>query len=353
MSLATIEHIDQEQESRERRLQERFAQLYEKGVLFSVSCHGPTFKISNSSTEFGKKETDIPDGMYLGNKLWMPKRVVNRRDTIFGRARNVLRKMAFPFPVAAVHFVPKTKLLEAEESVKECVEELRGWQDDMRSNYEEYKVEMLDKAERYKDSLPGYREALSRTFDMYPIARVLDNTITMSRFQISMPKELESVETMAVLLQEKAIAEKVEGAHQDLERYRREAEATVRKQTEEQMQQLSGFVRTTEQVLCESFKKDFESLRSRILSGEKITRRSTNHVKALIENFRSMDFLNVTEVHNMLNEVEMAVDGFDPKNTSPAQMDGIQKALQDALRVAGDMVESSERAVPFRRLLDE
>lgn len=268
----------------------KYSEIFQKGRICDVTCSGGGFKIQNKASDFGKKASEIPDGVYLGNKLWMPKKVVNNLISIQARARQVVDKYTLSFPIARMRFVKASLVPDVQKGVDDQQKALELWKKDMESNYETYKLEVLE-------TMSEYRDSILRAFK--PIDMILrECRIQLSFFEISLPRQI--TPTDFATLSERA--DSVNFA-------RKQAEDALQNQVKVQADALDSFFATAREELSAVFLEEFESTLDRIKNNKPVTATGMSKLLKVIQEFKSMDILDNKELVSKLSEVEGVLSG--------------------------------------------
>jgi hypothetical protein len=81
--------------------------IYTDGVLTDVNVRYWTAAILLNAEDMGLKKADIVEAFKLGKKLLIPAEVIHEFRAIEGRARRVVEKNSFQFPIGNARFVPR------------------------------------------------------------------------------------------------------------------------------------------------------------------------------------------------------------------------------------------------------
>lgn len=308
-----------------------YAKVYEKGVLFSVCCTGSTFRVRNTGSDFGKNDSDIPDGFYLGNKLWLPRRVLNERDLLHNKARRAVSRQAHNFPITGIHFIPHDLVLGVEEELEGYVEDLKAWRENTLAHLEEYKQEMLAEAERCSESFPEYKVALEKTYkDLKPL-EAFETSISWTKFQITMPKDFGEIDTLTAMLRSKELS----AAEADAGRIRESARERIQREMQSQVDQLDKFVKDTEASLRGAFVEHFTKFHDKLAGeGKDLSKANLTKIRSLIGEFRSLDFIGLDDVNSALSQIETVIGDVDKVNAGSSRDRDLRQAFQSALDVA-------------------
>lgn len=308
-----------------------YARVYEKGVLFSVTCTGSTFKARNTGRDFGKSDSDIPDGFYLGNKLWLPRETVNARDRIHNQARNCVSKRAHKFPITGIHFIPHKLVVEVEEELQTCKAALQEWVSETLADLPNLQEKMLEEARSKIDTFPEYLSSLEKTYSTLDVASAFETDISWTKFQITLPQYLKEVSSLEAMLRHKEL----DTAEKDAATIRESALARVQRDMQNQVALLDKFVADTEASLRTAYVEHFKEFSSRLRQeGKDLSKANVRKIRELIKDFRELDFIGLDDVEKAMQQVEDALGQSGQISAGSSGAANLLEAFNSALNAA-------------------
>jgi len=270
-----------------------------------------------------KKDLDLdvtrhlPELFKLGRKFLINASVRNGFKVLEGRARQYLNRNSFNFLAADAHFVPLAKVPDVLGALYDYKSEFEEKVKDFCDNYEKYKQDTLTENKAYRDCLEPF----------YPHPDKIKGKFyfDVSMFQIALPENVEQVDLQKVLA-EKYVTEEV----------RASAEVKLRAQMEMQKaemgQQIYGFVGECVKTLRESVFETSKFVAEKIQKGEPINKSNVTSLKAVIEQFNSLNFFSDTEVAVAVAHLKSIVDKDHDFKDNKDSVNTLQTALQTVMQ---------------------
>ena len=128
--------------------------IFKDGVLVDVNVCFWSGAKALTPDDLGLDPSKVADAFKLGKKFLVPEKVVAAFRTIEGRARRVVEKNSFRFPIGNAYFVPRKKFASVLSQLREHQAKYVALVEDLVENYDTYRQEMT----------PVYREAAETAF---------------------------------------------------------------------------------------------------------------------------------------------------------------------------------------------
>lgn len=282
-------------------LQQYYDKVFQDGHLVSVSISkwGMCVQLGKDDIEKGfnegeRLEGQIPTIFKLGQKyLIKPERIKDLVSTE-GKARRVLYKNSYNFPIGEAHFVPKAKLVTVLSELEKHREAFNKAKAVFVANYETYKKEVLDAFPQFRDSLLPCYPPINK------IASFFDFSI--NTYRISMPKEFEGVDLQKVISEERVEKEAKQEASKKIA-------GQLDSYYEQSKRQIDAFVEQVILALRSQIGDVCGALQYKIEKGLVISKQNIDIIKKEIDNFRSMNFLDDSEVEKVIADLEKLING--------------------------------------------
>ena len=297
------------------RLKEAYGKLFSSGVLMQVhvSKWGMASKLAMADL---KVEKELPSALFqLGKKLLIPAEEKNKFERLEGKARAILGKHAFVFPIAQAHFVPGNKIMTVLAELEEVKKEYNTQVDAFLANYEVLKAETIAKYPEYQDVLAPY----------YPPVAELRHKFgfRVSQFQVDFPKEMHEVSVQDVLTQQDAKEEA-------LTAYKRQ----MAEQYDQALETMHTFVNESVATLREEAAKVCSHVYQKIKRGEPVIRTNINTISEMITNFEAMNFFEDAQVAEQLGNLKRLVNSDADFRLDEAAVVNLSQALQSVVEKA-------------------
>ena len=128
--------------------------IFKDGVLVDVNVCFWSGAKALTPDDLGLDPAKVTNAFKLGKKFLVPEEVIKSFRTIEGRARRVVEKNSFRFPIGNAYFVPRKKFAAVLDDLKMYQVQYNHLVDDLIENYDHYRQAMI----------PVYREAAETAF---------------------------------------------------------------------------------------------------------------------------------------------------------------------------------------------
>ncbi len=128
--------------------------IFKDGLLVDVSVSFWSGSKALSPADLGLKAEDVAEAFKLGKKMLVPQDVIRKFRAIESKARFIVEKNSFKFPIGNARFVPKKKFPAVLKKLKQCAFDYTQLTEQLVVNYEKYREEML----------PVYKEAAEKAY---------------------------------------------------------------------------------------------------------------------------------------------------------------------------------------------
>jgi len=277
--------------------------LFSDGVLIDLDVRFWRAVRANGEKDLGVKRSKLPEFVVgLGTKRLLPKEDIARWVSHADRARYLIAKASFRFPIGEGQFVPMANVESLSAELDEVKKEFEATAEDFLRNYARLRREYLER-------FPEHRERLEK---QYPTREELESKFSFEYrlFSVSMPKAMRKRQA-----EDAAVAKYQTQLEGTMNRFIREAVTTLRTQTVE---------------VC-------EGLSQKILKGEVVSRQGLDQIRSFVERFKGLNFIGDTEVEAKLEEVKRLVG-----NRTAAEYesdDAGREALGRALRGVAEVAK--------------
>jgi len=267
--------------------------LTREGVLINVSVRYWRGCKKLRPEDVGLNPDDVSDRLIsMGHKRLLPKDAMADLSLIEGRAHALIEANTFPFLSGVGHFLPNPKLEEVTQKLKDM--ELEFW--DAKNHFlQRYAKLRRDAAQEWRqmaDKLVKDPERLLATIEAsFPDPDNMSRFFSFDTqlFQITVPKKV-SLEMLNLADQravskarEKAASEAAVKIRHDTERFVAESIASLREQTAQ---------------LCDEILLSIGSGKT-----EGVHQKTLNRLVKFIEQFKSLNFANDSEMEEQLESV--------------------------------------------------
>jgi len=250
---------------------------FKDGVLCTLHVSRWSGAKKLDPSDLGLRPEDIPEFMRLGRKLLIPPEERNVFVQIEQNARNAMDRESFPFPVGGARFIPRNRILKANQDLREYKEQYLSAVASFLDRYQLIREEMLN---RY----PEHREKLE---PFYPASHWVERSFAFSWtvFEIG--------ETG---IREGETAEVYEQFRQNL-----------REQFDKFLGEVVIDLRYQIQETC-------GKLAQRVEQGEVITQQGLQSVKNIIQKFENLNFVGDERIETELNRLRENLNGVSAKD---------------------------------------
>lgn len=309
--------------------------LFQEGVLIDLHIGFWTARARNEKPDL-KIEADetLPEMIVgLGTKALIPKEMSATWVEIANRARYVIHRHSFEFPVGNSRFVPAKALPMVEQELTELQQQFEKAAGHLMSKFDTIKEEWIARQPR------EHRARLARLYPQQSEIRSLFY-FTWSVYTVSLPKKIKMAVTsrQKVTAQEKAVAEAQHRYQHELhvrcQQFITEAVNTLRAKTME---------------LC-------DDVRAKIRAGDVVTDRTLNTLARFVDRFATMNFAGDTEVERHLQTLKQEVltnrtsDDFKDDEALRRQLDSV---LSDTIKEAQAITDATATRLYRRRIITD
>lgn len=277
--------------------------IFRDGVLLDLQIGFWSAKRRNTVDDLGIEQDDVPEFVIgLGTKRLIKKELIDSWQQLAAKARYVVRRHSFVFPIGDTSFVPINSLPVIEEELVKLKQQFEAAGENLWKNYDKIRDAMLRE-------FPEHRQALAR---LYPPRDQVRRAFyfTWDVFNVTLPRkaQLEAFDRKKVAEGEKVLA-----------RYRTQLE-----------QRMTDFVADVVGMLRAKVITVSQTIMAKIKSGDVVSNQSINSLHALIARFREMNFPGDQRIETMLTSLEKEVLG-DRDAAAFKDNDALQKTLVKTL----------------------
>jgi hypothetical protein len=254
---------------------------------------------------------DVSEAFSLGKKLLIPYEVMHQFKLIESRARALIDKSSFKFPIGSARFIPKKKFTKVIEELKAFQAKYKELVTDLVTNYQKYRDLMhpiyekaADDAYKTKLSQSGSQqtellqddkqkfidEFMARIEACYPSVGSLESkfAIDLAIFEVALPKIREGNASEAV--------ESLELQQQVADEYRSQMKTKI-----------TSFVDNVVGVLRQEAIDMCKHVSNNITEGKVVNGRTLGTITTFIDKFRDMNFVGDTTVEESLNSLRKEI----------------------------------------------
>lgn len=333
--------------------------IFKDGVLVDIDVSFWSGAKVLTAEDLGLKETNIAEAYKLGRKLLIPKEVIRKFRAIEGRARRLVDENSFRFPIGNARFIPKKKFMKVLSTLKEYQAEYMTHVDNLVTNYEKYRNEMIPVYRQAAEvafaaqepttqlfSIEGReadREAfverfLARIQAYYPTAESLRDKFSLSwdLYNIAIPK-MRKAEGQDILAEEqqRLIAE---------DEYRIQAQ-----------QKIGNFIGEVVQTLRKETLDLCTRITTNIKEGKVIKGRTLNSLRDFIDKFSELNFVGDTKIESqlaLLKKEFLDTHSTEQISEGPDLQEELKVRLAGIAEMAEDMNDVNSITGEYRRRID-
>ena len=303
--------------------------LTREGVLINVSVRYWRAAKKLNPQDLGLDPDDVTDRLIsLGHKRLVPKDALAAFALIESRAHALVEAATFPFLNGIARFLPNRKLSEVTMRLETLEQEFNAEHRGFSMRYADLREEALREWRVHARRLSADPERIVASVSAaYPTPNMLDTkySFTTSLFQLSLPESLDAELVNAgdrhelMLAREQAAKSAREKITAGVDSFVGDCVASLREQTA---------------TLCDEMLESFKSGKSGV------HQRTLNRLTDFIDNFKSLNFANDSELEEQLNKVREAYLGTaaaDYRDNASAQArmrQGISKLADTARELA-------------------
>lgn len=290
---------------------------FKDGVLCTLHVSRWSGAKKLDPSDLGLRPEDIPEFMRLGRKLLIPQEERNVFVQIEQNARNALDRESFPFPVGGARFVPRNRILKADQDLRGYQQQYQYAVDSFIERYHLIREEML---QRY----PEHREKLE---PFYPASHWVQRSFAFSWtvFEIG-ETGIREGETAEVY-----------------EEFRK----NLREQFDKFLGEVVIDLRYQVQETCGKIAQKVEK-------GEVITQQGIQSVQNIIKKFENLNFVGDEKIEIELNRLRETLNGTTAKDLK--ENDALKAMLgnvaEGVAREAADISDVSTVTGGYKRRLE-
>lgn len=314
--------------------------IFKDGTLCSIHVSYWSGAKILKPEDLGLKETDIATAYRLGRKYLIPEEVIQKFRTIEQRARRAVEKSSYEFPIGNSRFVTSKALPGVMEDLKKYQAEYNALVDDLVTNYDKYREEMV----------PVYVEAAYKAFETQEPTQVAtfsleDKDEERKRFMTEFMNRIALHYPMASALRSKY------SLHWDVFTI---APATMEGSSDTTSKKVDDFVTDVIRTLRQETIDLCTKITSSIKEGKIVKGRTLNSLKDFITRFKEMDFVGDKKLEENLETLqndflsiysdEEVKDG-DVQDELFNRLDAITKSVEDFTDI--DLLADTYKAIPF------
>jgi len=317
--------------------------LTREGVLINVSVRYWRAAKKLQPQDLGLDPDEVTDRLIsLGHKRLVPEDALAAFALIESRAHALVEAATFPFLNGIARFLPNRKLSEVTMMLETLEQEFKAEQQRFELRYADLRKEALLEWLAHARKLTADPERIVASVSAaYPTLDKLDTKFdfTSSLFQLSLPETLDAELVNAtdrhelMLAREQAAREARHKISEGVDSFVGDCVASLREQTA---------------TLCGEMLESFKSGKSRV------HQRTLNRLTDFIDNFKSLNFANDSELEEQLNKVReaylgtAAADYRDNAHAQARMRQGISKLGDTARELA--TADTREIVASFGRL---
>lgn len=302
-------------------LESRYDRLFKDGKLVQVHVAKWSMACRLSKEDLDITEA-VPSFIKLGNKMLIKQEVFSKFCAIEGKARKFLTDNSHAFPIAQAHFVPRKKLIKVVDTLNEFKVEYNKLTEEFLTNYDTYKEEMLTSFDAYRGKLETFYPPLEHIRSKFGF--------DLSIFEIALPKKLKETDLLGIKAEEAAIAE-----------LKKRYESEMENQYKKGVDMIDTFLKDTVQNVRGQVVEVFETIADKIKNREVITKTNLTSMKNIIDNFKSLDFLDDDAINTKLLEVESLLATNADFKENKKVIETLGKAVSSVLETAKDITDVS------------
>jgi hypothetical protein len=287
---------------------------------------------------------DVSEAFSLGKKLLIPYNVMHEFKLIESRARALIDKSSFRFPIGSARFIPKRKFVKVINELKELQAKYKALVADLVTNYQKYRDLMrpiyekaAEDAYKTKVSQSGIQqtellqnekekfisEFMARIEICYPAVGSLESkfAIDLAMFEVALPKirETEASEVTESLELQQAVADE----------YRNQMKSKI-----------TSFVDDVVGVLRQEAIDMCRHISNNIAEGKVIKSTTLQTITTFIDKFQDMNFVGDKTVEASLDSLRKEILDVHPASAFSDNED-LKIELQRRLNLIADQAAST------------
>lgn len=333
--------------------------IFSDGVLVDINVSYWSGAKILTAKDLGLKEEEIAEAFSLGRKMLVPREIIRKFRAIESKARFIVERNSFKFPIGNARFIPKKKFPKVFDALKEYQQEYNALVNTLITNYNSYRKEMIPvyaKAAEiaFMKQLPSTHEFsiedmekdkydfvynfLTRINSHYPDAESLRGKFSLDWdiYEIALPRMKKgNAESIADNEFKKQIAD---------EEYRTQAQEKIGNFIEEVVTAL----RNETVSLC-------THVIDNITKGKIVRKQTLKSINDFIDNFRELNFVGDQKIEDQLDSLKKDfLDAYSPKNISKRTELKVElvRRLHDLSEVAANVTDVNSVTGEYRRKVD-
>ena len=322
-------------------IEKRLKNLFQTGKLVQVHVSKWSMTTSVSLEDLGldkpatteAKKPDIPGFITLGRKALFTDDVRLVFSRLESNARAYLLNNSHRFPICDAHFVPQKTLVKVLSDLEDFRKKYMKEVDTFITNYETYKDKMLT-------AYPDYRERLLPYYLTPEQARGKFD-FTISFYETAFPRKLKKL-TMDDLIAQNIAVESATAKYEEL----------MKGQYQVQLKQMQDFLKESALGMRAEIVKTFEVIAAKIQNHEVVSGSNLKTLKATIDSFDALDFLDDAKVKENLKLVRKLVDGGSDFKNDEVALARLNTAINTTLNTAKSITDIDALTGEYTRKLD-
>jgi len=291
--------------------------VFRDGVLVTVHVSYWTGSIMLRAQDLGLDPMNVAETFHLGKKELVPAKIIQAFRKIEGRARALVNRDSFYFPIGNARFVPRRKFVKVLRELKKCEVEFNVLIDDIVENYEQYRQQMIPIYQKASET--AYEtmliEAQRRTHETMP-----EGLQTKEEFTVEFMKNIEGhypkaeslrkrfglywdVYEVAMPRMKMTAEEKVIQDQQEKEKAEQEAEENRRYYQEQVRQKMNSFIGDVVSSLRAEAIELCTKIVTNIKEGKVVKEGSLKKLGEFVDRFSDLNFVGDVKIEQELNKL--------------------------------------------------
>jgi hypothetical protein len=332
--------------------------IFKDGVLVLVHVERWSGVQRLSPEDLGLKKDEVSEAFKLGNKALVPEDVMRKFRVIEQRARALVEKNSFPFPLGSARFVPRSAFDIIHSQLLECQREYRACADELIGNYERYRIEME----------PHYKQAAEQAYARgAPLTEEFgvdgnDPLVSREAFITSFMNRLESYYPPAESLRtrfdmywdiyEIAIPDLVESTAQDVANNTKIQQDVIEQYRARAREKIDGFMDQVVSQLRSDTTLFFQHIAKMITDGKVIRSSTIDSIGEFITKYKYLNFPHDQTVEEKLDSLQKEVLSLNHPTTindDQSVRADLHKHVVDIISVASNMADVKKVSGLYKR----
>jgi len=300
--------------------------IYHDGTLVDIHVRYWTGSKLLTAQDLGLTEEQVSEAFKLGKKDLVPAEIMKQFWKLESRARGIVEKNAFEFPVGHARFLPYRRARKVFDELEACKVEWVQATNSLIENLPLYKEQMrpvyrVAAEQAFLNQIPAGvqefsmddREAekeafiqnyITRIEASYPEAKSLQARFDMywDTFEISLDAQKTTSSNMLARMandEQAVLSDLTEKASTEAKR-----QLDIQDYKAQTHERIGGFVDDVVKVLREQTVDLCNSVAENIKNGQVVTGRTYNRIKDFIDRFQDMNFVGDTQVEEQLGALK-------------------------------------------------